>query len=137
MKIVNTIICLLRYLWASPYSFVGLLLSLVAILFGATMRIRNGTVEAAGGRIGAWVSHLPRVLQFLAITLGHVILGTSHDLLGSHRAHERVHVQQYERWGALFIPLYFASSLVQLLRGGDPYLGNRFEREAASRTSEG
>ena len=130
MKIVSCIVRMLRYTWASPYSLVGLLLSVVAILFGATLRIRDGTVEVAGGRIWAWVSRLPRLLRFFAITFGHVIFGSSHDLLGHHRSHERVHVQQYERWGILFIPLYFASSLVQFLRGRDPYLGNCFEQEA-------
>ena len=46
------------------------------------------------------------------------------------RAHERVHVRQYERLGALFFPLYVGSSLVQWLRGRDPYFDNHFEREA-------
>ena len=130
MKIMRYTVRMLRYLWASPYSLVGLLLSLVAILFGATIRIHDGTVEVAGGRMHSWVSRLPRFLRFSVITIGHIILGSSHNLLGFHRAHERVHVRQYERWGILFIPLYFASSLVQLLRGHDPYLANRFEREA-------
>ena len=50
----------------------------------------------------------------------------------AHRRHERIHVRQYERWGVLFIPLYCASSLLQFFRGRDPYLENRFEREACS-----
>lgn len=136
MKIFFSAIRMLRYLWASPYSFVGLLLSLVAVLYGATMRIRGGTLEVAGGPISEWISRLPRPLRFFGITLGHVILGPSHLQLGSHRAHERVHVRQYERWGVLFIPLYLASSLVQVLRGRDPYLENRFEREAELRASK-
>ena len=39
-------------------------------------------------------------------------------------------MRQYERWGPFFIPAYLLSSLVQLLRRRDPYLDNRFEREA-------
>jgi hypothetical protein len=109
---------------------VGLLLSLLSILSGATARVDGETLEVAGGRIGPWVSRLPRAIRFSAITFGHVILGTSHASLAFHRAHERVHVRQYERWGILFFLLYCGSSLVQLLRGRNPYLDNRFEREA-------
>jgi len=39
-------------------------------------------------------------------------------------------VQQYERWGPLFVPAYLGSSLLQWLRGQDPYRSNWFEREA-------
>jgi hypothetical protein len=59
-----------------------------------------------------------------------VILGVDRATLAAVRAHEQVHVRQYERWGVLFVPAYLASSAVQLLRGGRPYLDNRFEREA-------
>ena len=130
MRIVTYTLRMIRYLWASPCSFVGLLLSLIAILFGATMHIHDGTVEVTGGRIGSWVSRLPRFLRFTVITIGHVILASSQHLLSSHRAHECVHVRQYERWGVLFIPLYLISRFVQLIRGRDPYLANRFEQEA-------
>ena len=130
MKIVNWIFRVFRYIWASPYSFVGLLLLLIALLFGATVRIVDGTVEVAGGRLNAWMSRLPRSLQVSAITFGHVILGLDHASLDSLRTHEQVHVRQYERWGILFIPLYLGSSLLQFLRGRNPYFENRFEREA-------
>jgi hypothetical protein len=46
------------------------------------------------------------------------------------RAHERVHVRQYERWGPLFLPSYLFLSLYMYLRGCDPYRDNPFEREA-------
>jgi hypothetical protein len=109
---------------------VGLLLSLFALLSGATARVDGEALEVAGGRFGPRISRLPRGLRFSAITFGHVILGVSHAALAIHRAHEHVHVRQYERWGILFFPLYCGSSLVQLLRGRNPYLDNRFEREA-------
>jgi hypothetical protein len=41
-----------------------------------------------------------------------------------------VHVRQYERYGVLFFPAYLAASLAALASGGDPYVDNRFEREA-------
>ncbi len=65
-----------------------------------------------------------------AITFGHVVLGTSRAMLDATRAHERVHVRQYERWGPLFIPLYLAASLLAAVCGGHAYYDNLFEREA-------
>ncbi|MHC1699290.1 MAG: hypothetical protein AB9919_14735 [Geobacteraceae bacterium] len=121
---------LLRYVWASPCSFVGLLLLPAGFLSGASVRVVAGTLEVAGGRIAAWISSLPRCLQFSAITFGHVILADNHASLAVHREHERVHVRQYEQWGMLFLPLYCGSSLIQHLRGRDPYFDNRFERQA-------
>ena len=132
MKIVTVSIRVFRYLWAMPWSLVGLMAALIAIPFGATARIGEGTLEVSGGRLGAWVTRRSLSFQLYAITFGHVILGVDQASLSSCREHERVHVRQYERWGILFIPLYCGSSLLQLLRGRDPYLENRFEREAHS-----
>jgi hypothetical protein len=63
-------------------------------------------------------------------TFGHVILGVDEATLAAVRAHEQVHVRQYERWGPFFGPAYLLSSLLQLLRGRSPYRDNLFEREA-------
>ncbi|HWP11656.1 MAG TPA: hypothetical protein VNN06_07530, partial [Ramlibacter sp.] len=68
--------------------------------------------------------------RFCAITFGHVILAVDQVSLCAARAHEQVHVRQYERWGPFFIPAYLLSSLVQVARGRRPYLDNRFELEA-------
>ena len=46
------------------------------------------------------------------------------------RAHELVHVRQYERWGPLFVPAYLAASAWMLVSGRDPYYDNHFERAA-------
>jgi hypothetical protein len=119
-----------RYAWAAPASLVGLLLGLACVARGATVRKVDGVIEIAGGRTHRIVAMLPRRLRFGAITLGHVVIGLDHDLLRDVRGHERIHVRQYERWGALFFPLYVGSSVLQLLRGKDPYLNNCFEREA-------
>ncbi len=125
----------LRYVWAAPCSLVGLLLATAALASGATARVVEGTLEVAGGHMPLLVSRLPKGLRFSAITFGHVILGVSHAVLDFHRGHEHVHVRQYERWGILFFPLYCGSSLVQLLRGRDFYLDNRFEREARAKAT--
>jgi hypothetical protein len=119
-----------RYAWAIPYTVLGLLVGGVAVLLGATLRRHHGVVEVYGGRLGAAVARLPRLLNFSAMTLGHVILAVDHSAMAQLRRHEHVHVRQYERWGPLFVPAYLLSSLVQLLRGRNPYRENHFERQA-------
>ena len=121
---------LLRYAWASPATAVGLLFSIVAIFAGAKYRRVDGVLEVAGGRLRRLTAALPCCARFAAITFGHVIIGLDHTVLRRVRAHELVHVRQYERWGVFFFPLYVLSSLVQLLCGRDPYRDNAFEREA-------
>jgi len=128
---------LLRYAWAAPWSLAGLILALPALLAGATARVTEGTLEVAGGRLGRAASRLPGALRFSAITFGHVILAIDHESLAPLRAHEQVHVRQYERWGPLFVPLYLGSSLAQLAAGRHPYLQNRFEREAVAKAGAG
>jgi len=121
------------YVWAAPYSAVGLVFGLCALLFGAGVRVRSGALEFAGGRLGQWVSRLRSPFAFSAITLGHVILGIDRATLNAVRRHEQVHVRQYERWGPFFVPAYLLSSLLHFVRGRDPYLDNWFEREARKR----
>ena len=121
---------LLRYGWAAPYTVLGLLLGAVGVLCGAQWRTHRGVVEVFGGHIGEGIARLPPALGFSAMTLGHVILAVDRSAMAELRAHERVHVRQYERWGPLFVPAYLLSSLVQLLRGRNPYRENHFERQA-------
>jgi hypothetical protein len=120
----------LRYLWAGPATVLGLVFAALAVCGGARLRLVGGVVEVGGGRFGALLGRMPRALRFEAITFGHVVLGRSPAVLVRLRRHERVHVRQYERWGAFFFPAYLGSSLWQLVRGRDPYRHNRFEREA-------
>lgn len=121
---------LLRYLWAAPNTVLGLALGGVAILFGAKAQRYRGVVEICGGHVGHALSRLPPALSFSAMTLGHVILAVDRSALVHLRMHERVHVRQYERWGPLFLPAYLLSSVLQLLRGRNPYRENHFERQA-------
>ena len=69
-----------------------------------------------------------------AVTIGHVVFGSSRDALEYTRSHERVHVAQYELWGPFFLPAYLLSSMWVRLRGGAAYLDNRFERQARDRS---
>ncbi|HEY9398176.1 MAG TPA: signal peptide prediction [Burkholderiales bacterium] len=117
----------IRYLWASPATLVGLLLASIACLMRADLAAVNGVIEVVGrgGR-------LPGLLRcpFVAITFGHVIIARDRQSLEGCRAHERAHVRQYERWGALFFLLYLGSSAYEYLRGRRLYWDNYFERQA-------
>lgn len=121
----------LAYLWAFPASCMGLLFVVLAWISGGRSRIIGGVIEVHGGlvtrflAIGCGTSH-----AWSAMTLGHVVLGRSEYCLASSRAHERIHVRQYERWGVFFFPAYLLSSLIARLRGLDPYFDNMFEIEA-------
>jgi hypothetical protein len=121
---------LLRYFWASPATALGAPFAAVAMCAGATLRRVNGAVEVAGGCLPSILRAFPPAAGFVAITFGHLIVGVDHAVLSRVRAHEHVHVRQYERWGVLFFPLYLASSIVQIIRGRRPYRDNVFEREA-------
>lgn len=115
-------------LWAAPATAVGLLAALPLLLRGAHVRRVDGVLEIAPRHPAqARRAQQPR---FIAITIGHVVLGESADVLERWRAHEHVHVRQYERWGVLFFLAYPAASLWEWLRGRRPYWDNVFEREA-------
>lgn len=116
---------LFAYLWASPYTLLGLLFGL--LLWGKFQWV-TGAIEIHGPRI-AWVlKRLP--VSAAAITLGHSVLGqTARDLEWT-RDHERIHVRQFERWGVLMGPAYVLTSIYLMLRGRDFYRENPFEIEA-------
>ena len=125
------------YAWAAPWSLVGLAVALPALLLGAHARLVAGALEVSGGWLGRRAARGVGPFNVLAITLGHVVLGSSAGMLQQLRDHERVHVRQYERWGLLFVPLYLADSLWQALQGRHPYRDNRFERPAFAAERQG
>lgn len=88
------------YVWASPLSLAGLLVSLAS---GARPQVREGVLVFPGVQGAAeW---LLRVRGFQATAWGHVVIARS-DPSPSLLAHELVHVRQAERLGPLFAPLY-------------------------------
>jgi hypothetical protein len=117
---------LFKYLWAAPNTVLGLLLATAS---GARVHIHRGVIEAEGPLL-AWALKNLTLIGAAAITFGHVVLATDAAALVHTRAHERVHVRQYERWGPLFIPLYLLASFWAGIRGQHPYFDNAFEREA-------
>ena len=121
---------MIGYLWAAPATAVGLIGALLALRRGR-VAIVDGVVEVEGPLVGWALEHLvPLPGGALAITFGHVVLARDRWCLDCTRAHERVHVRQYERWGPLLIPAYLAASAWALARGGHVYHDNVFEREA-------
>ena len=121
----------LAFAWALPNSLLGLICGGIGMLGGGGARVVDGTLEFHGPWLRWILSRaVPVTGGAAAVTLGHVVLGCTAKSLARCRAHERTHVRQYERWGPLFLPAYFLSSLAALLRGADPYRDNRFEREA-------
>ncbi len=122
---------ILLYLWPLPVSLLGLLVALIARSSGGRMQRVEGVLEVAGGWPARVLRHgFPFSGAVAAITLGHVVVAVSRDALTSTRAHERAHVRQFERWGALLLVLYPLAGLIAWLRGGNPYRDNVFECEA-------
>jgi hypothetical protein len=120
----------LRLLWAAPVSAAALPALPLALLTGGSARIRSGVLEIEGGALSALLSRALPGFPISAITLGHVVLAADAVEHARCRAHERVHVRQYERWGVVFPALYLAASVAAILRGGSAYRDNAFEREA-------
>jgi hypothetical protein len=125
---------LLGYAWAGPNSLIGLVIGGTMILLGAHTQRVAGVLEVAGGLVGTFLGPQRIALPWRAITLGHVILGIDAAALDESRAHEHVHVRQYEQWGPFFLPAYVASSLWQLACGRRCYRDNWFERQAYERS---
>ena len=121
---------LLRLVWASPCSLVGLALAAFVLSLGGRARLASGILEVTLRRSEATSPWLTRRFPFRAIALGHVVVAVGRQELDRIRAHELVHVRQYERWGPAFFVAYLSSSLWQLLNGRSAYWHNHFEIEA-------
>ena len=127
---------LVKLLWASPCSVIGMLLAGIALLAGGEARWSAGALEVTCRERLASCGSLARKLPFRGIVFGHVILAVTREELATIGAHERVHVQQYERWGPLFFVAYGVSSIWQLIRGRSLYWDNYFEVQARARSAD-
>ena len=119
-----------RRVWAAPCSVLGLLIGAWPLALGGRIARRDGAIEITYRERLAACGRIARALPFRGIVFGHVILAVTGEELARIRAHERVHVEQYERWGPLFFLAYGASGLWQLLHGRRPYRDNAFEVQA-------
>lgn len=117
-------------LWAAPCSLPGLLLGTLVLAGGGRWHAEAGLLVFTWRESGLRCGRVARALPYRAMALGHVVLAVTREECRALLPHERVHVAQYERWGAFFFPAYAASSLWQWLRGRDPYWDNAFEVQA-------
>ena len=108
---MHRLIRLVAYLWALPYSLFGIASGL---LLSGRFEIVEGVCEIHSPAIAGVLKRFP--VPASAITLGHVVLARDHEMLGLTRAHERVHVRQYERWGIMFVPAYLLAPTVLFLQ---------------------
>lgn len=121
----------LPYLWALPTTTVGLLVAGLTVLTGGRATVHTGVLEASGGFAAFFLRRCTLLKTGAqAMTLGHVVVARTPELLEHTRGHERVHVRQCERWGPLFLPAYGIASIWIFLRGGNAYRDNPFEQEA-------
>jgi hypothetical protein len=128
------ILALLGRAWrALPGDLLGL-----AVMHGCGISSPSRVVEAEGGTVV--LVENPRVDRYLAAqampiqaqTLGRYVFARSR-ISDRTLEHELEHVGQWRRLGPLYLPLYFGSSAVALLRGRRPYWDNAFEAAARSR----
>ena len=125
-----------KYIWASPASAVGVCVGCSASLIGAEITRVEGVMEVSLAPRSAELRKALACLPFTAITFGHVVIACSAQEQAALRTHERVHVAQYELWGALFLVAYPLESLYQLLCGRGCYQDNRFETAARAACRE-
>ena len=95
--------------------------------------VRRGTVSALmveDPRTARYLDH--QAMPVYAQTLGRYVFARERLPDGT-VAHEIEHVRQWQRLGPLFLPAYFASSGLALLRGRHPYDANRYEQAARRR----
>jgi hypothetical protein len=123
-------------IWAAPCSLPGLIIASLFLLCGGSARRVAGTLEVTLGHCEAARPRVARLLPFRAIALGHVILAVGRAELEQLRAHELIHVRQYERWGIVFFIAYAASGVWQLLNGRHAYWHNHFEVQARLQCGE-
>jgi len=116
--------------WALPWTLFGLAIGVLGLATGGGVQRKGRTLEFWGGFVTWYLRVFPLVAGAAAVTFGHTILGRSLADLQFSREHELVHVRQYERWGALFVPAYLFHWVRLWVSGRDPYLGNPFERQA-------
>jgi hypothetical protein len=127
---MRTLLAVLAIFWALPWTLLGLSIGALGLLTGGSAQRTGRVIEFWGGWAAAFLRVFPLISGAAAVTFGHVVLAQTKELLDDCRAHELVHVRQYERWGPLFVPAYLFHWVRLWIVGRDPYLENPFERQA-------
>lgn len=117
-------------IWTSPNTLLGLVVGLIGLCCGGKIQCVDGCLEFHDGLVKWLLQRGPLERGIMAMTLGHTILGQTAAALDISRAHEHVHVRQYERWGPFFLPAYLGCSCVLWLKRRPAYRDNPFEIEA-------
>jgi len=123
-----------RNLWrALPGDLLGLTVMRGCGISSPTREIDAGDVRAVlveDVRVDRWFR--AQLMPVRAQTLGRYVFAREpmpDDIV----AHECEHIRQWQRFGPLYLPLYFGSSAVASLRGRPAYWDNRFEVAARRR----
>ncbi len=124
----------MKVIWASTWSVWGLGIGTIGLLTGGGVRRSGRILEFWGGFLPMFLKYFPFIAGSPVATFGHVVVGRCERHLDACRPHQLIHVQQYERWGPLFIPTYLGWWFVLWCCGKRPYYDNPFEREAFDRT---
>lgn len=124
-----------KVLWAGPWSLWGLGIGGLGLLTGGGVQWNGLVLEFWGGLLPLFLMYFPFVAGSPVATFGHVVLGRSERHLDACRPHQLVHVNQYERWGPLFVPIYLTCWCILWCCGKHPYYDNPFERQAYGRTN--
>ena len=117
-------------IWTFPNTLLGLAIGYLGVFSGGKVQRVDGCWEFHGGIVTRLLRFAPTGSGAMAMTLGHTILGQTQAALDIARAHEHVHVRQYEKFGPFFIPAYFAASFYAWVNRKDAYRDNIFEVEA-------
>lgn len=124
----------LRRLWRLlPGDLLGRLVMLGCGIPAPTRLHDDGDVQALlveDPRVRLWFR--AHAIPVHAQTLGHYVFSLGR-VPGHTLAHECEHIRQWERFGPLFLPLYFGSSAAAFFRGRRPYWDNAFEAAARTR----
>ena len=123
---------IVRYLWAMPTSAVAFPLVAANALCGGQTIVWHGILEVQGPLVRKVIHH--KAFQAAALTLGHVVLCADDHARRRFRAHELVHVQQAERWGPLFLPIYLGLAAWTWHKTGNGYWNHPWEVEARQKS---
>jgi hypothetical protein len=120
---------LLGIVWASPLTFIGLLLALPVVLYrGHLQWVRNPTLAlVVHGPVADQILNRHPFGAMVAMAMGHVVIAERDGLCSRVLIHELAHVRQAALWGIFFPFAYLASSAWAALRGRDAYWHNCFE----------
>jgi hypothetical protein len=123
-----------RMAWrALPGDLMGLLVMRACGIPGITREVEVDGLSAVLVEHPSAGRYLDRgFLPIRAQTLGRYIFARER-LSAALVEHELEHVRQWQRFGPLFLPAYFASSAAAWMGSRNPYLANRFEVAARRR----